>query len=1073
MKCGTALELLFALDIGDHASLICGRRETLVDCPTVHLRSAIDSLAFIRPGFIFLRAKIQKPIPLNYCIYVGTVVAIIALSSPLEAGSAPKVSRAEPYVLNLALPHLLLPSDSKSGTSEREELEAHIRDRFHKLYCPSRHCPDDRRLHINIAFGNDYQLLDWLGKGWVDSAVIPSLSLYLLRRDGLDLRDIGPELGARRSPTETPKQRDDLSRDLEKFWKWIWERVTQQKNPQKQTLGSRNEKDTCQLITSSHLATGDFLMPLAATSEWLEKQPGGDQLADQFWREFFDHLRFTFDSDPAASPNKSADCGLLVARRKPPPRSVSALLDSSEYHFVITTRRATAIFPGGAQFKPAEAQIPDPLPKLFDGELKPTERKKKSMPRVFRPLVLPEPYFGVRTFAFTIDESIDLLRQQETPEKNILALVLPGGGVKAGFQSRLIEHLYSKKYLRNNTPSKTRFDPRGDEKALDVDYIIGTSGGALLGFFVAQLGEDGPWNLSELLWKRDGQPLQSTEIFGFFDLARYISLLVIFAILCILLRCSQSWPNVEGKMSWRWRLRLLLTIGPILLLTPFLVRYMNGAASQEHIPEIEGFFYMAFTIIAMFADQCLVKESADRSRKEKWRTWTAGLLLLCGALAMIAILRIRTKRPDAFWLDEPVPILGVHVGALVVCLAALFLLVGAILWIISSRGYQLARPREFLKGATLVLIHMALVYLALIVMVAFFPNVLSLLELTAEFWVALVVASIVVGLIVLWIAKRLPAFRDGVQYLCNPHPNGNIIPRRVLRLLLLGAFAIIWWNFIVAPGLYGNKHARDSFRSVIKGFRDASSAADQSNFLTSRLIVPANVLDRDGTRYFLFAPTEQDCPDLVRKPGDGATWWRLWVNGSWKDWPNLDVKPCEKGAQSPYTFEDLEKVVFASGSPFPVFPAHRIGAESLVDGGYSNNVPLDAAQTVSADAALIVESSHPLGHEAGFFGWLWERYLTLPGALIGNLPRLASFLYERSQQIDRISRSDLFVVSLAPPRDEPGWPLLVDFRPSTIERMQTVAEKNLSRRIGMVQSWGRPRFQVTIRIGSPVRRSGP
>jgi hypothetical protein len=358
-------------------------------------------------------------------------------------------------------------------------------------------------------------------------------------------------------------------------------------------------------------------------------------------------------------------------------------------------------------------------------------------------------------------------------------------------------------------------------------------------------------------------------------------------------------------------------------------------------------------------------------------------------------------------------------------------------------------------------------------MVTFFPDVLSLLELTAEFWIALIIVSIVVGLIFLRVTKRLPMFRDGVQYLCNHHPYGNIVPRRVFRLLFLGGFAVIWWNFIVAPGLYGNKHARDSFRLVIKGFKDASGAADQSNYLTSRLIVPANVLDRDGTRYFLFAPTEEDCPNLVRKPGDGATWRRFWVSGNRKDTTSLVVKPCEQGTDSLYTFEDLEKVVFASGSPFPVFPAHMIKTEPLVDGGYSNNVPLDAAQTVSADAALIVESSHPLGHESGFFGWLWQHYLTLPGALIGNLPRLASFLYERSQQIDRISRSDLFVVSLAPPRDEPGWPLLVDFRPSTIERMRLVAEKNLSRRIGMVQSWGRPRFQVTIRIGSPTRRSGP
>jgi hypothetical protein len=91
-----------------------------------------------------------------------------------------------------------------------------------------------------------------------------------------------------------------------------------------------------------------------------------------------------------------------------------------------------------------------------------------------------------------------------------------------------------------------------------------------------------------------------------------------------------------------------------------------------------------------------------------------------------------------------------------------------------------------------------------------------------------------------------------------------------------------------------------------------------------------------------------------------------------------------------------------------------------------------------------------------------------PGELIISLPRLISFLYERSQQIDRLSRSDLFVVSLAPPRDEKDWPLLVDFRQNTVQRMRDVAEKNLTKRIAMVQSWGRPDFRFTLRLGMPA-----
>jgi hypothetical protein len=77
------------------------------------------------------------------------------------------------------------------------------------------------------------------------------------------------------------------------------------------------------------------------------------------------------------------------------------------------------------------------------------------------------------------------------------------------------------------------------------------------------------------------------------------------------------------------------------------------------------------------------------------------------------------------------------------------------------------------------------------------------------------------------------------------------------------------------------------------------------------------------------------------------------------------------------------------------------------------------------------------------------------------LPRLLGFLYQRSQQIDRRSRTDLFVASLAPAPD-PTWPLLTDFRGATVERMLETAERDLGRRIGLVESWGPPRPRTSF-----------
>ncbi|HUP43862.1 MAG TPA: hypothetical protein VM599_11705, partial [Thermoanaerobaculia bacterium] len=175
-------------------------------------------------------------------------------------------------------------------------------------------------------------------------------------------------------------------------------------------------------------------------------------------------------------------------------------------------------------------------------------------------------------------------------------------------------------------------------------------------------------------------------------------------------------------------------------------------------------------------------------------------------------------------------------------------------------------------------------------------------------------------------------------------------------------------------------------------------------------------------------------------------------------------------------------------SPFPAFPPRRVQVpesgqptpwEDLIDGGYSNNVPIEVAASVGAEQALVVHSSHPVPQPAadaspGLFA----------GPLVRNLPRLVGFLYERSQQPDRRSRASLFVISVAPPYHA-DWPLLTDFRSTTVKRMICEAEENLglesdrcqgrgrarptglARRIGMVEGWGPPRFQISVEVQAP------
>ena len=89
----------------------------------------------------------------------------------------------------------------------------------------------------------------------------------------------------------------------------------------------------------------------------------------------------------------------------------------------------------------------------------------------------------------------------------------------------------------------------------------------------------------------------------------------------------------------------------------------------------------------------------------------------------------------------------------------------------------------------------------------------------------------------------------------------------------------------------------------------------------------------------------------------------------------------------------------------------------------------------------------------------------LMGPLVADLLRLPGFLFERAQQVDRLSRRGLFVVSFSPWREEKDWPFLADFRRPVVERLKDVADADLKRRIGLVESWGLPRFQMSVLVG--------
>ncbi|HYN21836.1 MAG TPA: patatin-like phospholipase family protein, partial [Thermoanaerobaculia bacterium] len=555
----------------------------------------------------------------------GVLLLILFVLSAVPAAADHESCESPlPFVLNLALPRL-----PKAYGFDAESLKRGVKRFMDDFYNEHGRCPQERPLQVNITVASEYEILDWLSQGLVQAAVIPDLTLYLLTaRDGLDLRSLDLEdhpVGELLLPALSGRPRSgrlsggkwsqgDVEADLTAFRQQLW----------RAAAGEAREKGPgYRIVLGSHLSTTGFLDPVLETAAWLEEklkgQAAGEDLRERFWQAFFDHTRFAVDCDSLEPERPLAErsCWELPRAEEQAGAGPVEILYPSESalrvergwafaapaygdgdgdgspenyreHLVIAGPETETIFDGGHAFHPAVPVRGAEMTQLFG------DPKADTAPRAFLSILKPEPMFGVRSFSFTVDETLRLLRlDQATSERAELALVLPGGGVKAAYQSRIVDELYSRGYLKNFRVQDTR-----ERKPLDVRYVIGTSGGALLGYFVSQLREDGPEGLTDILWKKDakrGIYLRSSDVFGWTDLLRYASVIASFLILCVLLALlsiPERGPlNPAARPAFAtWRLRLTLAVVPLLLLAPLLVRLSNrrSTATLEQVPEFEG-----------------------------------------------------------------------------------------------------------------------------------------------------------------------------------------------------------------------------------------------------------------------------------------------------------------------------------------------------------------------------------------------------------------------------------------------------------------------------------------------------
>jgi predicted acylesterase/phospholipase RssA len=912
-------------------------------------------------------------------------------------------------------------------------------------------CPDKDVLCYRYTIGSEYQLLDWLQTGRIDAAALSGLTVALLQRGvgaekfkqeffvgaKLPLNDLEP----RRYRVEVRAKRKGM--------------VVQDADAAlREVLGGMAGPEPADALIElpSHLS--------AAVLE-LHKRAGP---SDPVMKNLVGRLRFGEDSSGAAL------------------RFTLAEVDGGPLsHFFVLRRLALP-----ASLEPGRS----PQPGLKE------EKDFLDYLAGARKRVAPESEFGRFAagnykreragwrnryrFEFSLEELNGILRShvREAQEDTGIALVLTGGGVKAAYQTKLIDHLYGGGYLYNRLAPPQEVPAH----ALPVNYVVGTSGGALLGIFVASLdGKKAHPDLSTKLWHKEGDAdkrvLSAADVFPWADMMRWASLLYcafIFGVVCVLASLGRrlfgnapagTADEAGGRFAYLtlWWLALLVA-------TPWLLVHLNGKHGAEHIPAIQGAFYGLFVLIAVYSDNRFIVTKARfgvaNPRPSPWPPALAG----AAGLALVGAAVIGNSQDPTI---VPFMAFTITLPALVACFGVTLVFLALQWWFERCAPRLKPVSRQALDGIVLLTL-LFVVSHGMLCVLALFGYATTFELILVKFWGVLGVIALAVSILVACFAFVRPRSRLGrlFDFFLEPHPSQGLVNvARGTRMIGCAIAGWLWWNLLVAPGLYGNQDAFDYFKRVAKQvFPDAVDDRGPGPLLkvqfNAHYVAPVTDLEDNAEHYVMFRPAQV----YATGASDAGLGKRSAVAIA-NDPRWLTIENEEQQAKL------LMRVAFASGSPFPVFPAHRIELpvireKLLVDGGYAHNVPVEAAKRLGARRVLVVNSSpREPPDQPGLKPANGEPKFQYLGNFALMLRFVLPYLYNRSQVEDAVSGEDLLLASIAPSGNGEDWPFLTDFRAEVVGRMFDEAGKDRKLRIGTIDNWGQPSFAPRPASATPARGS--
>ena len=945
-----------------------------------------------------------------------------------------------------------------------------------------------------IVFGSTYQVLSWLENGAVQAAVLPAFAAAVMRADD-------PERFEREFynlPTSAVSSVPRMERQILLFDRDLAPIVNAEGKLVEFFAALRASPEHKTLWLPSHLSPAVPYLLRSAT-RWAHAQKITGTALEDFNLAVIHAIRFgvraEVDTEPTVSGTLSyhlLDTPYELSGRNVPSPSNLLKTDSEvsvDLSDRLIVRRRVLLASRELREVVAEAAVPDrdqpfdavPLfAKTMDDEI-----AMGTSIAAFRETNYRRVQFGAvaqRHFRFTIGELWSLLEKADDDSPSgRMALVLTGGGVKAAYQTRVIDYLYEKGLLVNAGGTTTE-----SARSQRVDYVIGTSGGALLGVFVASLNDafvkartaNAGNSLTSILWKEPGDGISSTDVFPFLDMMRYATLIAALTIIWMVATFAVAFRgryrqvtrfNHTDESFVERRRRAIRESGPWMLLliaAPLVIVRVANVSRVEHVPVETGVWYAVMALLAFYSDVRLNPLKPFEWLKARF-TWRTTALFVAGLVAIAVAL----WRPAALAAVSPFEYEGM-IFVNLCCIGFVLLIFGLHFFFADQSNYFELEPVGPIWRSLAVLLGIVLVaYLG--VWLGMWAEATSVLEMHGGFWSYFLVFIALVTAVFMWIGRstvageKLAWPQETVGYLFSEYRSRALFgsERRYVRFLVLTLAAWAYWNVLAAPALYGNGNARDYLEGAFKRYTalalpevgkqiDAQVAARERDRNDNRqrdamsysvefplavpFVITATSLEKGQERYFLFMSGDDEHIDALLEP---EAWFEVVRDPRWV----VVRKPVDL---------ELQHAAFASGSPFPVFSAHdvqlrslRSRGERLIDGGFAHNKPLEAALALGANKVLVLNSS-PLE--------TIRKDECLVGELACNIPKLLPYLWERSQVEDLLSTRRMLVASIYPTATRGYWPSLTDFRSETVRQLVEDAWNDRNARVGVIESWGAP-----------------